>query len=138
MQNLSGTIWKLVEVRACGEDGREVDSPIPCPLGITMFGDERILAAVTDTRPAQPSGAPARVFFSYTGTYRWDGSTLSTIADADVIYVIEDGRAQFRTVDVIRRSGGLAAIGKGLKQGERIILYPGDQIGAGVRVGFKP
>lgn len=54
------------------------------------------------------------------------------------VYVVEDGRAQFRTVDVIRRSGGLAAIGKGLKQGERIILYPGDQIGAGVRVGFKP
>ena len=54
------------------------------------------------------------------------------------VYVVEEGRAQFRAVDVIRRSGGLAAIGKGLKQGERIILYPGDQIGAGVRVGFKP
>jgi hypothetical protein len=82
MQNLSGTIWKLVEVRATGEDGREVESPIPCPLGITMFGDERILAAVTDTRPALPPGAPARPFFSYTGTYRWDGTTLSTVADA--------------------------------------------------------
>ncbi len=54
------------------------------------------------------------------------------------VYVVEDGRAQLRTVDVIRRSGGLAAIGKGLKQGERLILYPGDQIDAGVRVGFKP
>ncbi len=82
MQDLSGTIWKLVEVRACDEDGREVESPIPCPLGITMFGDERILAAVTDTRPAQPAGAQARVFFSYTGTYRWDGTTLTTVADA--------------------------------------------------------
>ena len=82
MQSLSGTIWKLVEVRASGEDGREVASPIPCPLGITMFGDERILAAVTDTCEAQQPDAQARVFFSYTGTYRWDGTTLSTVADA--------------------------------------------------------
>lgn len=82
MQNLSGTIRKLVEVRARDEEGREVESPIPRPLGITMFGDERILAAVTDTRSAQSPDAPAVVFFSYTGTYRWDGTTLSTVADA--------------------------------------------------------
>ena len=39
MQNLSGTIWKLAEVRARNEDGQEIESPIPHPLGITMFGD---------------------------------------------------------------------------------------------------
>ena len=82
MESLSGTAWKLVEVRAADEDGREIKSPIPCPLGITMFSDERILAAVTDTRSAQRDGGPARAFFSYTGSYQWDGSTLSTIADA--------------------------------------------------------
>lgn len=82
MQNLSGTIWKLAEVRARNEDGQEIESPIPHPLGITMFGDERMLAAVTDTRSAATPGAPARVFFSYTGSYRWDGATLSTTADA--------------------------------------------------------
>ncbi|MDO9714207.1 lipocalin-like domain-containing protein [Paracraurococcus lichenis] len=82
MQNLSGTIWKLVEVHATGEDGREVEAPILCPLGITMFGDERVLAAVTDTRPTLSPGAPTRPFFSYTGTYQWDGTTLSTVADA--------------------------------------------------------
>ena len=80
MQSLSGTIWKLVEVHAFDEEGREMESPILCPLGITMFDDERILAAVTDT--AQLPNVSARVFFSYTGTYQWDGSTLSTIADA--------------------------------------------------------
>ena len=82
MQSLSGAIWKLVEVRASDEEGREIESLIPYPLGITMSGDERILAAVTDTRVTQPPNAPARVFFSYTGTYRWDGMTLTTVADA--------------------------------------------------------
>ena len=54
------------------------------------------------------------------------------------VYVVENGRAQFRAVDVVRRSRGLAAIGKGLKQGEQVIVYPGDQISAGVRVNLKP
>ena len=82
MQSLSGTIWKLVEVRASGKDGQELASPIPCPLGITMFGDERILAAVTDMRAALPPDDQARAFFFYTGIYQWDGTTLSTVADA--------------------------------------------------------
>ena len=52
------------------------------PLGITMFGDERILAAVTDMRAALPPDDQARAFFFYTGIYQWDGTTLSTVADA--------------------------------------------------------
>jgi HlyD family secretion protein len=54
------------------------------------------------------------------------------------VYIVEGGRAEFRAVDVIRRSGGFAAISKGLRPGERVIVYPGDQIGAGVRVNSKP
>lgn len=54
------------------------------------------------------------------------------------VYVVESGRAELRAVEVARRSGGFAAIGNGLKQGERVIVYPGDQIGAGVRVSARP
>ncbi|MBI5322247.1 HlyD family efflux transporter periplasmic adaptor subunit [Bradyrhizobium sp.] len=54
------------------------------------------------------------------------------------VYVVESGRAELRAVEVARRSGGFAAIGTGLKQGERVIVYPGDQIGAGVRVSARP
>ena len=32
------------------------------------------------------------------------------------VYVAEDGRAQSRTIDLMRRSGGFAAVGKGLAQ----------------------
>ena len=81
MQKLAGTTWKLVGVSAHDESGREVESPLPQPMGITMFSDDRILAAVTDTRSPQPPDTPPRVFFSYTGTYRFDGTTLFTTAD---------------------------------------------------------
>jgi HlyD family secretion protein len=50
------------------------------------------------------------------------------------VYVVEDGRARLRTIDLDRRSGRFAAVKKGLTQGERVIVYPSDQIGPGVRV----
>lgn len=57
--------------------------------------------------------------------------------DSWSVYVAEGGRAQLRTIDLVRRSGGLAAVGKGLTTGERVIVYPGDQISPGVRVSLK-
>lgn len=53
------------------------------------------------------------------------------------VYVVEDGRAQLRAIDLERRSGRFAAVKKGLAQGERVIVYPSDQIGPGVRVSWK-
>ena len=53
------------------------------------------------------------------------------------VYVVGDGRAQPRTIELLRRSGGVAAVSKGLAPGERVIVYPGDQISPGVRVSFK-
>jgi HlyD family secretion protein len=54
------------------------------------------------------------------------------------VYVVENGRAEIRAVEVLRRSGGFAAIGKGLRQDHRVIVYPGDQVGPGVRVVARP
>ena len=53
------------------------------------------------------------------------------------VYVVENGRAQLRAIDLERRSGRFAAVKKGLTQGERVIVYPSDQIGPGVRVGWE-
>lgn len=50
------------------------------------------------------------------------------------VFVVEDGRARLRQVSVIRRTPQMAAIGEGLAHGERVIIYPGDQIADGVRV----
>jgi len=53
------------------------------------------------------------------------------------VYVVDGGRAQPRTVGLLRRSGRFAAIKEGLAPGERIIVYPSDQVSPGVRVGVK-
>jgi HlyD family secretion protein len=53
------------------------------------------------------------------------------------VYVVDDGRAQLRAVDLVRRSGRAAAVSKGVVQGDRVIVYPSDQISAGVRVSPK-
>ena len=53
------------------------------------------------------------------------------------VYISVDGRAQPRTIELMRRSRGFAAVRNGLAQGERVIVYPGDQISPGVRVSLK-
>jgi HlyD family secretion protein len=53
------------------------------------------------------------------------------------VYVAVDGRAQSRTIELVRRSRGFAAVRTGLAQGERVIVYPGDQISAGARISLK-
>lgn len=53
------------------------------------------------------------------------------------VYVVEDGRARLRAVDLVRRSGRAAAVSKGVVQGDRVIVYPNDQINPGVRVSVK-
>lgn len=53
------------------------------------------------------------------------------------VYVADNGRAQSRTIELVRRSRGFAAVRKGLAQGERVIVYPSDQVSPGVRISLK-
>jgi HlyD family secretion protein len=50
------------------------------------------------------------------------------------LYTVQDGRAALRTVKLIRRSGGVAAVSAGVRPGERVIVYPSDRVADGVRV----
>ena len=58
-------------------------------------------------------------------------------SDSWSVYVVVDGRAQPRAIDLMRRSGGFAAVSKGVAAGERVIIYPSDQISPGVRVSSR-
>ena len=49
-------------------------------------------------------------------------------------YVVREGRAELRPVELLRRSGGLAALTSGVAPGEEVIVYPSDSISPGVRV----
>ena len=53
------------------------------------------------------------------------------------VFVADDGRAQLRTVDLVRRSGRFAAASKGVAPGDGIFFYPSDQISPGARVSLK-
>ncbi len=85
-------------------------------LGDAYQVDARITVLSRDSAIIVPSGALFR-----TGEI-WN------------VYVVKDGRAQLRPVNLLRRSGRFAAITEGLQPGDRVIVYPSDQIAAGVRV----
>ena len=53
------------------------------------------------------------------------------------VYVLKDGRAQIREIKILRRSGRHAAVAAGLTAGEIVIVYPGDRVSPGVRVGLR-
>ena len=50
------------------------------------------------------------------------------------VYVARDGRAELAQIELLRRSGRLAAVASGLTPGEEVIIYPSDRVASGVRV----
>lgn len=50
------------------------------------------------------------------------------------VFVVEDGRAEQRSVTLVRRGAQSAAVATGLKPGETVIVYPSDKVAPGVAV----
>ena len=61
-------------------------------------------------------------------------SALFRIEDAWAVFVIEDGRARTRIVQIGRRGAVEAQVLDGLLEGDVVILYPGEEIEEGTRV----
>ena len=61
-------------------------------------------------------------------------SALFHHADAWAVFVVENGRARRRGIEVGHRNGLVAEIVSGLRAGDRIITHPDDRIEDGVRV----
>jgi HlyD family secretion protein len=89
-------------------------------LGDAYQVDARITVFSQDNATIVPAGA------------------LFRIGESWKVYVVRDGRARLRTVSVLRRSGGLAAITAGVVPGDRVIVYPSDRVAENVRVEPKP
>jgi hypothetical protein len=77
-------VWRLVATRALDPDGRQVGVPFgPRGMGlVTLTDDGRMMAVLVDGRAIVPEGTP-RQYSSYCGNYSFDGSTLTTIVDAN-------------------------------------------------------
>jgi len=54
--------------------------------------------------------------------------------DRFAVYVVENGRAKARSVAIGRRNGLAAQLLSGLKEGETVILHPGDTVAEGKKV----
>jgi HlyD family secretion protein len=61
-------------------------------------------------------------------------SALFRSGEGWATFVIEDGRAVHRDVEVGRRNGSDAQILAGINAGEQVILHPGDRISDGAKV----
>jgi hypothetical protein len=77
-------VWRLVTTRAIDPAGRQVGVPFgPRGMGlVTLTSDGRMMAVLVDGRASLPEGTP-RQYSSYCGNYTFDGSTLTTIVDAN-------------------------------------------------------
>ena len=77
-------VWKLTATSATDADGKKVGVPYgPRGMGlVSLTSDGRMMAVLCDGRPTLPAGAK-REYSSYCGNYMFDGSTLTTIVDAN-------------------------------------------------------
>ncbi|MEO8859462.1 MAG: efflux RND transporter periplasmic adaptor subunit [Burkholderiaceae bacterium] len=56
--------------------------------------------------------------------------------DAWQVFAVEDGKARLRKVEIGHRGNDFAEVTSGLKQGDKVIVFPSDQIEDGVRVNY--
>jgi len=77
-------VWRLAGATATAADGKAQAVPYgPRGMGIvTLTRDGRMMAVLCDGRATLPEG-PKREYASYCGNYTFDGSTLTTIVDAN-------------------------------------------------------
>jgi HlyD family secretion protein len=65
-------------------------------------------------------------------------SALFRDGEAWAVYVAGDGRARLRHVDIGHVGDRLAELLGGLSAGERVVIYPGDQVRDGLRIASRP
>ncbi|WP_246047257.1 efflux RND transporter periplasmic adaptor subunit [Leptospira ognonensis] len=61
-------------------------------------------------------------------------SALFRIDEKWAVFVIQNGKAKLRLVEISHNSDGIASVKSGIEVGEMLILYPGDSIKDGIKV----
>ena len=140
-----------VEFERWGGDGKlEGKVRIVEPVGFTKVSalgveEQRVWVIVDFTSPAaqwQTLGDGYRVEASF---ILWEGddvlqvpaSTLFRDGEKWALFVVQDGKAVKRDVQVGQRNGLSAQILSGIKAGDRVIVHPDDQVKDGVRVAVR-
>jgi lipocalin-like protein len=76
--------WRMKSTMGRDDAGKLLPPPYgPVAMGLVVFqADGRMMAVLCDGRPSLPEGAK-REYSSYCGNYTFDGSTLTTVVDAN-------------------------------------------------------
>lgn len=115
----------------------------------SALGVEEERTEVTASLPALPPeiaagmGSNFHVDLSFqvseiADTLRIPVGALFRNGESWAVYLAESGRARLAPVEILGRNAQLAAIKSGLKEGQRVIVYPGDLVKEGSRVKEMP
>lgn len=117
------------------------------PWGFTKFSalgveEQRVNAIIKFTDPPDRRESLGHGFRVETRIVVWDAEDALTVPSSALfrdkggwaVFTVEDGRANFRAVDIGQSNGVHAEVLEGLKAGDKIILYPGPGITDGIRV----
>ena len=99
-------------------------------------------------RPAAPRSAWAVLgdgFRVEASILTWEGRNRLIVPGGAVfrqgsgwaVYVVDGGRARLRTIEIGRRNDSEVEVVRGLREGDRVVIYPTDNVGDGVRVAVE-
>ncbi|WP_018168007.1 efflux RND transporter periplasmic adaptor subunit [Thioalkalivibrio sp. ALMg9] len=117
------------------------------PFGFTKISalgvDEQRVPVILDLDAVEARLAGLAVGYRVEAEFLlWEGDDVLQVPTSALfrdrgewsVFVVEDGRAEPRRVEVGRRSGFTTQILEGLEAGERVVTRPGDRVQAGTRV----
>lgn len=120
------------------------------PVGFTKISalgveEQRVLVIADITSPVETWGKLGDGYRVEASFILWEGngvlqipsSALFRYAEGWAVFIIQDGMAELRQVEIGNRSGLAAEILSGLVEGENVITHPGDNVEDGSRVRLR-
>jgi HlyD family secretion protein len=117
------------------------------PFGITQFSalgveEQRVNATVAFTSSSADYAGLGHGFRVETKIIVWEAedtlivpaSALFRSRDAWAVFIVEDGAARLRTIEIGPNNGIEAQVTTGLSEGDRVILYPSSGLSEGMNV----
>ncbi len=117
------------------------------PFGITQFSalgveEQRVNAVIAFASPSEDYAGLGHGFRVESQIVVWESedtlivpaSALFRSRDAWAVFVVVDGAAQLRTIEIGPNNGVEAQVTSGLTENDRVILYPSSGLSEGMRV----
>ena len=104
--------------------------------------EQRVNVIVRPTAPRSAWAALGDGFRVEASILTWEGRNRLIVPGGAVfrqgagwaVYVADGGRAHLRAIEIGRRNDSEVEVVRGLREGERVVIYPTDNVGDGVRV----